>query len=121
MFSKLATKPFALESLPFFTKAVISLTWLFSYNLETILNENSNITKFKRQFYCIPHKSDNSITLFFVFGKTEIDLENTLPKTFLEQKLIESLKNNINFPLARGFILKEDFKRYGQNVYKMKE
>jgi len=97
-------------------KAFLCGSWLLGNGLELLLDENSNIIKFQREFYLAPAKSDSGATKFFVFGK--YDITGIEPKTTLEKNIVEFEKKGIYMYNGYGVILFEDADRYGSHFYR---
>lgn len=84
-------------------------TWLLSNELDNILDENSNIIKFKNKFEIIEQTENTEDFLNFVFQKKEynINYENLKEETILQRKLKEYLLENKKLHIGLG-ILKEE-------------
>lgn len=91
-------------------------SWLLGNGLELLLDQDSNIIRFQREFYLAPAKSDAGATKFFVFGK--YDITGITPKTSLEKKIVEFEQKGISMYNGWGFFLFRDIHRYGEQYYR---
>lgn len=63
-------------------KAFVCYSWLMDPQLNTLVGEESNISKFNRRFAKLPAKSGGSGVLSFVFHRSSKDLDlHSLPET----------------------------------------
>ena len=84
-------------------------TWLLSNELDNILDENSNIIKFKNKFDIIAQTENTEDFLNFVFQEKvyNVNYENLKEETILQSKLKEYLLENKKLHIGLG-ILKEE-------------
>jgi hypothetical protein len=97
-------------------KAFFCSSWLLGNCLEKLLDENSNIIRFQREFYLAPQRSNEGSAIFFVFGRS--DYRQLVPKTTLEKKIFESKEKGYHLYNGIGFILFEDMPRLGEQQYR---
>lgn len=88
-----ATKQFAAKHYPDFEyKAFACHSWLIDPQLDEILNEESNIVKFRRRFHSLTHKSKGQNVFNFIFNKPDMDFDlHDLPE---DSSLQRALKNH---------------------------
>lgn len=67
-------------------------SWLFSPQLNTVYNKNSNITDIWKQGFILPAKPDMKSILNYVFQTKELDFNEYHPKTTLQEKIIKYLQ-----------------------------
>lgn len=81
-------------------------TWLLSNELDNILDENSNIIKFKNKFDIIAQTENTEDFLNFVFQEKvyNVNYENLKEETILQSKLKEYLLENKKLHIGLGIL-----------------
>lgn len=88
-----ATKEFAAKYFPEYDyKAFACHSWLIDPQLDEILNEESNIVKFRKRFRSLTHKSNGEDVFNFIFNKPDMNFDiQDLPE---DSSLQRALKNH---------------------------
>jgi hypothetical protein len=96
-------------------------SWILNPQLQQIYRADSNMVLWQRELYLFPlaNRPDSRSGLFFVFGTPdEVDLA-TLPRdTSLRKALVEHLDGGGRLISSGMFLLLEDFKHFGTQVYR---
>ncbi len=66
-------------------------TWIFTPQLQDILEPQSNLVRFQREFYLLPFAGNYKFMWNFVFNE-KTTLENAPQDTYLRRKLVEYVK-----------------------------
>jgi hypothetical protein len=96
--------------------AFTCMSWLLSQPVELMLPADSNIIRYKREFFLFPMLSDDHEFHRRVFGKRITDLEKAPQNTSFQRALREHLMSGKEVYEGGGFILREDM-NWGKQVY----
>ena len=96
-------------------KAFFCSSWLLGNCLEKLLDENSNIIRFQREFTWLLKDRTKAPPSSFVSEKR---LLTACSETTLEKKIFESKEKGYHLYNGIGFILFEDMPRLGEQQYR---
>lgn len=85
---------FSKKHFNFISKAFCCSSWLMHRGLENILQPQSNITKFQKEYEIINETVYNEEPLKWIFGKTYESIDDYPLSTTLQKNVIKYLKNN---------------------------
>lgn len=87
-----ATKEFAAKHFPDFDyKAFVCHSWLIDPQLDVLLNEESNIVKFRKRFHSLTYKSAGQDVFNFIFNKPDMNFNiHDLPENSSLEKALKT-------------------------------
>ncbi|MFB3883565.1 MAG: acyltransferase domain-containing protein [Armatimonadota bacterium] len=93
-------------------------SWLLDAELQRLLPETSNLVRFQREFYLVPHYASSEGLIKSVFGQSPIDPATAPRRTSLQRAILERLTTNEPLQPTGGgcFLLFQDFD-WGKQVY----
>lgn len=101
-------------------KSFSCLSWLLDPQYETILQPDSRILKFMRQYYLFPIPESGADAGWRIFG--EDGLKNGLAeaprRTGMQRRVADFLARGGKLRSGGGFLLPEELERYGQEPYR---
>lgn len=115
---KMAAEFFSRHFPEFAYKGFVCMSWLLDPQLQELLPESSNISKFQREFYLYPFFTDDAQTLerVFGFGLTMADMASFPLKTNLQKAVYDYIQQGHRMQEGSMFLLKEDL-HWGSKVY----
>ncbi len=93
-------------------------SWLLDAELQELLPETSNLVRFQKEFYLVPHYATPEGLIKSVFGQSPIDPATAPRRTSLQRAIVDRLISDRPLrPTGGGcFLLFEDFD-WGKQVY----
>ncbi len=93
-------------------------SWLLDAELQDLLPETSNMVRFQKEFYLLPHCATPESLLQHVFGQSPIDPATAPRRTALQRTILDRLSSDQPLrPTGGGcFLLFDDF-NWGKQVY----
>jgi GNAT domain-containint protein len=98
--------------------AFVCDSWLFSRDLERLLEPPSNILTWQREGYLLPGEGGHDWFLKFVFGTAELDLARAPRDTRLRRALLGALERGERLRDGVYFLLASDLHRFGSAPYR---
>jgi len=95
-----------------------SESWLYDPGLSALLDEDRNIIRVQRQFYCYPTMEGGEMVKSEVLHDAEVDYREVKPRTSLEKKLFAAWDRNVQFHTTGMFLLREEIEKIGSDVYR---
>ncbi len=93
-------------------------SWILNPELEHIYSPQSNMVLYQRELYLFPWPSGPRSGLYFTFGREDIDLATAPRDTGLRRALLDHLATGGRLRTGGMFLLTEDFRRFGTQVYR---
>ncbi len=98
--------------------AFVCLSWLLDPQLQQILDENANISRFQRELYLYPIRSDDRQTFERVFHVVAPDIRQLNATTNLQKAILRHIKAGNRMHAAAMFLLADDIGSWGRQVYR---
>jgi hypothetical protein len=98
--------------------AFVCDSWLFSSELERLIEPPSNILSWQREGYLLPGEGGHDSFLKFVFGTAELDLALAPRDTRLRRALVSALERGERLRDGVYFLLASDLHRFGNAPYR---
>jgi hypothetical protein len=114
------------QSLPFFARyypartftAFVCYSWLFSTQLERLLQAPSNILAWQREGYLLPASGGHDDFLNFTFGARSLDLVHAPRDTRLRRAIVSELERGAQLHCGLYLLLTRDLHRFGNAPYR---
>ncbi|MEA4889305.1 MAG: acyltransferase domain-containing protein [Clostridiaceae bacterium] len=97
--------------------AFVCLSWLLDPQLQQILDESANISRFQRELYLYPIRSDDKQTFERVFHVVSPDIRQLNATTNLQKAILRYIKAGNRMHAAAMFLLADDIGSWGRQIY----
>jgi hypothetical protein len=94
-----------------------SESWLYDPGLREILDEDRNIIRVQKQFYCYPTEEGDRMIRLEVLGDEKADHRKLTPRNSLERGMFETWDRGERFHTTGMFLLREEVPRIGEDPY----
>jgi len=93
-------------------------SWVLNSELQELLPSTSNMVRFQRELYLLPHATHDEQLLAVAFGGIPDDLSTAPRDTALRRALLDHIATgrSLHAGAGAGLLLPSDF-RWGQQVY----
>ena len=93
-------------------------SWVLNSQLQDLLPPSSNLVRFQREIYLLPHITDDAQLKDVILAGAPEDLGKVPRRTELQRSLLDFLTSGgcLHASAGAGFLLPEDF-RWGEQVY----
>jgi hypothetical protein len=99
-------------------RAIASVSWMFSGQLEDALPPDANLARLVRELYLVPAPCRPNDGLWFVFLQTPFDPATAPRETRLQRDILDYLGKGHAWRQAGMFLLLDDLPRFGTQFYR---
>ncbi|MDY7011647.1 MAG: acyltransferase domain-containing protein [Planctomycetota bacterium] len=93
-------------------------SWIFGNQLEDILDADSNLVELLREGYLYPMPTSRTEGLFFIFYRTDVNLEDYPRDTKFQQQILDWVLAGKPWRGSGWFVLKDDAEHFGKQFYR---